>query len=356
MLRSNSRSWRTLLIAMIAVLAFSMLAGCGKKNDEGNKTAETKKEDQTKVVATYEGGTVTAAEFDLESRIMALRSPEMEQYMKEDSIRQQLIKQLIAFKYLAGKADAKSKEEGVKQGKEQLDQEKKRLGDDQFKKILDSQKVTEDELKEYLTRNSTVFESQISKVTEDEMKKEFESKKDDYTVATVRHILINFQDPEGKERTKEDALKLAKDIKAKLDKGEDFAKLAKQYSEDPGSKEAGGLYSEKPVGTWVEAFKKAALTLPLNKISDPVETEYGYHIMRVEKRKTRTYEEISQTEKDTLKNNIASAALDKFMTGDLEKTVVKKIDLPKVSSSKSGAKNSGTTGNTGTTNEDKSGK
>lgn len=74
-----------------------------------------------------------------------------------------------------------------------------------------------------------------------------------------------------------------------------------KYSEDPGSAEKGGLYENTPVSTWVEAFKEAAKTLPLNKISDPVETEYGYHIMKVEARTEADYAKLTAEQKETLK-------------------------------------------------------
>lgn len=316
-----------LLIALVAVLAFSVMAGCGKKE------ASSGGKDTSKVIATYEGGEITENEFDREQRIVLALQPQMEQFMQMEDFRQYLIKQEIAYEYLETKADDKTKEAGKKKAEEQFDQMKASYGEDSFKQMLDAQKITEADFKNYMVRIYTVMEGERQKISEDDVKKEFEATKQDYTTATVRHILINFTDPDGKERTSEAALKLAKDVKAKLDKGEDFAALAKQYSEDPGSKDNGGLYENVEVSNWVEAFKQAALTQPLNEIGEPVETEYGYHIIRVEARTEKKYEDLTQEQKDMIQTTLASNKLDEFMSGDLEKKIIKKIELPKVETS-----------------------
>lgn len=330
MLQSKRRSWKILLIALVAVVSISVISGCSKSGDN--------------VVATYDGGKITASQFDLEQRIMLLLSPELQQYTQVEEFRQGLIKQEIAYNYLAAHADDKSKDAAVKQADSQISQMKTQLGDEQFQAMLDSQKVSEQEFKDYMVRVMTVVQSESSKATDAEVKAQFDKTKDDFTVASVRHILIGLTDPAGKERSKDDALKMAKDIKAKLDAGADFATLAKQYSEDPGSKDNGGLYKDTEVSTWVDEFKNAALTLPLNKISDPVETSYGYHVMRVESRTPKTFDQLTSEQIDTLKSAVGSQKLDDFMSGDLEKKVIKSIKLPKVKAPASDAAGNGTSG------------
>lgn len=329
-----------LLIGLVAVLAFSVMAGCGKKD------ASSGGNDTSKVIATYDGGEITENEFDREQRIVLALQPQMEQFMQMEDFRQYLVKQEIAYEYLEAKADAKTKEAGKKKAEEQFDLMKSSYGEDNFKKMLDAQKVSEAEFKDYMVRIYTVMEGEMQKISEDDVKKEFEATKQDYTTASVRHILINFTDPDGKERTEEETLKLAKEVKAKLDKGEDFAALAKQYSEDPGSKDNGGLYENVEVRDWVIAFKQAALTQPLNQIGDPVKTEYGYHIIRVESRTEKKFEDLTQEQKDMIQTTLASNKLDEFMAGDLEKKIIKKIDLPKVKTS-TGENGTGTDTNAG---------
>lgn len=334
MSRSKSRSWKTLLIAVVAVLTLSMLAACGKKEDK-DKNAANGGEGTATAVATYEGGEITEKEFDLELRVIKVLQPQMEQLMQMEGFQEFLVKQAISYEYLFDKADDKAKKEGKKSGEEQIKSIKQQVGGDaNFKEILKAQNVTEKELKDYLIRAFTVVASQTANVTEDDIKAEFDAVKDRYTKATVRHILIRLTDDEGKEkRSKEEALKLAQDIKAKLDKGEDFAALAKQYSEDPGSKDNGGLYEDQIVSQWVPEFQEKALTLKINEISEPFETDHGYHVMVVESRTEKKYEDLTQEEKDMFKDYAGMTKLDEFMANDLEK-LIKNIDLPKIEDNK----------------------
>ncbi|MNJ45042.1 peptidylprolyl isomerase [Paenibacillus bouchesdurhonensis] len=329
MSRSKARSWKTLFIALVAVLTVSMLAACGKKEDNTNKEAANNGGSNGKVVATYEGGEITEKEFDLELRIMKTLQPQMGQLLELDDFREFLVKQAITYEYLSEKSDDKAKKEGKKTAEDQLKAIKAQMGDETFKEMLGAQNVTENELQNYMTRIFTVVASQTAGITEEDIKAEFQATKDDYTKASVRHILIGLTDAEGKERSKEDALKLANEVKAKLDKGEDFATLVKEYSDDGQQNiENGGLYADALVSQWVPQFQEKARTLKIDEISDPVETDYGYHIMRVESRTEKKYEDLTEEEKDMIKNLVGSNKLDEFMEKDLDK-LIKKIDLPK---------------------------
>lgn len=322
MLQSKKRSWKTLLISLVAVLSITIMAGCGNTNDSKSAGKGT---DTSKVIATYEGGEITEDEFDFEQKMMLLFQPAYQQMLQMDEFREYLVKQSIGYEYLVSKADEKAKEAGKKSAETQMAEMKKQSGEDQFKTILDSQGIEESEFLNYLTRMYTVIESQKTSITDDEVKKEFEANKEEYITASVRHILIGFTDPEGKERKQEDALKIANEIKAELDKGADFATLAKEKTEDPGSKEDGGLYENYPASSWVPEFKEKTISLPLNTISEPIKTDYGYHIMRVESR-SDSLDALAEN----IKQGLAAKKMDEFMTGELEKNIIKKIDLPTV--------------------------
>ncbi|CAH1226843.1 MULTISPECIES: peptidylprolyl isomerase [Paenibacillus] len=334
---------KVLSVSMVAVLSLSLLAACGKKDAESTNDPK----DTSAVVASYEGGTITANEFDMEQRVMKFLYPEYAQMMDMDDFKDFLVRQEVAYEYLSNKASEEAKTAGAKAATEQFDKMKAQVAADQWTEMTKAQNLTDQNIKDYMTRIMTVIKDKETGVTEDQIKSEFETNKDQYTTATVRHVLINFTDPDTqKERKKEDALKLAKEVKAKLDAGDDFAKVAKEYSEDPGSAEKGGLYENVPVGNWVEAFKEAAKTLPLNKISDPIETEYGYHIMKVEARTEADYAKLTDEQKESLKSQLAATEIDKFMSDELDK-IVKEVKLPKSETSEEGKTESGTTG-TGT--------
>ncbi|MDD3897185.1 MAG: protein translocase subunit SecD [Candidatus Peribacteraceae bacterium] len=97
------------------------------------------------------------------------------------------------------------------------------------------------------------------------------------------HILITYTGansaPESLERTQEEALALAKDIRERIENGEEFAALAQEFSEGPSSKSGGslGVFGR---GDMVPAFEQAAFALKQGEISKPVETPFGYHIIR----------------------------------------------------------------------------
>jgi parvulin-like peptidyl-prolyl isomerase len=106
-------------------------------------------------------------------------------------------------------------------------------------------------------------------VTDADLQKHYTENKDQYSVAesrSVRHILV---------KTKAEADKLH----AELESGADFAKLAKQSSLDPGSKEQGGKLTVSR-GQTVAPFDKAAFSLRTNELSAPVKTEFGYHLIQ----------------------------------------------------------------------------
>ncbi len=76
-------------------------------------------------------------------------------------------------------------------------------------------------------------------------------------------------------------LDIALQAKARLEKGEDFAKLAEELSEDPGSKSAGGDLGWFPRGQMVKEFEDAAFTLQVNQVSQPITTTFGVHLIQV---------------------------------------------------------------------------
>ncbi len=92
----------------------------------------------------------------------------------------------------------------------------------------------------------------------------------------ARHILL--KTGEGKDDAA--VLKLAQELVTKLRGGADFQALAKEYSEDPGSKENGGDLGFFERGRMVPEFENAAFGLQPDQISDPVKTQFGYHIIQ----------------------------------------------------------------------------
>ncbi len=131
---------------------------------------------------------------------------------------------------------------------------------------------------------------------------------------TVRHILIKPDtetdaSDEDQEKAEEKAKKEAENIIKKLDKGEKFEDLAKEYSDDEGTKEDGGLLENFSKDSVVTEFWDASVKLKDGEYTkEPVKSEYGYHvILRVSQKAKPKLKEVKDTIEETLVANKLSA-------------------------------------------------
>jgi peptidyl-prolyl cis-trans isomerase C len=124
------------------------------------------------------------------------------------------------------------------------------------------------------------------------LRKYWDDHKQELESVQARHILIRYKGSavplrEGqKELTEEESLAKATDLRKKILAGEDFAKLAKAESDDVGSGNVGGDLGNFKHGQMVPAFDQAAFSAKVNEVTEPVKTQFGYHIIKVEKRPT----------------------------------------------------------------------
>jgi parvulin-like peptidyl-prolyl isomerase len=166
-----------------------------------------------------------------------------------------------------------------------------------------------------------------AKVSEEDIRKAYQEETAGDKTASVRHILLLTQ---GKtEAEKAEARKKIEDILVKAKAGEDFAALAKQYSEDPGSKDNGGLYENFGRGQMVKPFEDAAFLVPVGQISGVVETSYGYHIILVvdRKKETRPFEEVRGEIESRLKEGKQGTAVEDHVKELKKKAKFKLINL-----------------------------
>jgi peptidyl-prolyl cis-trans isomerase C len=146
----------------------------------------------------------------------------------------------------------------------------------------------------------------------------YEQHKSEGEEANARHILIRVKGSqvparEGKkELTEEEALAKATEIRKKLVAGEDFAKLAKEESDDSGSGQNGGDLGTFKRGQMVPAFDQAAFSLPEGQLSEPIKTQFGYHIIKVEKRTTKTFDQMKPDIEKKLKPEAANKAVEEI--------------------------------------------
>ncbi|MFN7249265.1 MAG: peptidylprolyl isomerase [Anaerobacillus sp.] len=151
-----------------------------------------------------------------------------------------------------------------------------------FLQFLQSQNFAGEAEFRSLVRQHLVVQKVASEgveITEEDVRAEYEAGKE----VTASHILV--QD-----------LETAEEVIAKLEQGGDFAELAEEYSMDTASAVAGGSLGSFERGRMVPEFEKAAFLLDIGVISEPVQSQFGYHIIKVEERKPFdvSFEEVAE--------------------------------------------------------------
>ena len=154
------------------------------------------------------------------------------------------------------------------------------------------------------------------KVEDADVRKYYDDHKNEYERVKARHILVRFKGsaaPAGKkELTEEEALEKTKALRARIVAGEDFATIAKAESDDTGSGAQGGSLGTFPHGQMVAPFDQAAFSLPLGQISEPVKSPFGYHIIKVEERTTKSFEEARPEIEKQMKPQLTKEAMDRI--------------------------------------------
>ena len=131
----------------------------------------------------------------------------------------------------------------------------------------------------------------------------FEEHKADFDTVCVSHVLVAV---EG--RSDAEALARAEELKASIDGGTAFRSVATDESDDPGSAAQGGELGCGSRGRFVPAFEDAAYALEVDEVSDPVQTQFGYHLIRVEDRNPAQYQDVSDSVRQQLISQLATDA------------------------------------------------
>jgi peptidyl-prolyl cis-trans isomerase C len=186
------------------------------------------------------------------------------------------------------------------------------------KKIQDT-----DDFKKRLafTRNRLLMDSLLASegktaTTDDAMKKVYEEASKQISgeeEVHARHILVATEDE-------------AKAVKAELDKGADFAELAKKKSKDPGASDGGdlGFFTKDQM---VPEFSQAAFSLEPGKISDPVKSQFGWHIIKVEEKRKRKAPEFDQV-KSQIETYVTRKAQADYVGKLREAAKIERMDKP----------------------------
>ena len=218
--------------------------------------------------------------------------------------------------------------------KEQIDQFKLRAGGDEgFTKTLTDMGVTPAEFSQRIEEMLTIQET-IKQVVEDKVKvgdadckKFFDENHPKFVIpeqVRVSHILI-LCPAEATAEVKTQKLVQIQAALALVKGGENFADVARKFSEDPGSKEQGGDLDFFAKGRMVPEFEAAAFALATNQVSDVVTTHYGYHIIKATDRKPageRIYAEVKEKIENYLKNQQGQQVAQQYLKDLREKTKI----------------------------------
>ena len=180
--------------------------------------------------------------------------------------------------------------------REVLNQEGKRLGIEKKKEVKDRI----DELTKEVVINEVVNHITTEKITDAEMKKYYEKNRADFREIHASHILV---------KTEEEA----KDVKKKLDGGDDFAALAKEKSLDPGSASRGGDLGFFTKDRMVKPFADAAFSMKPDEISKPVRSPFGYHVIKVlETKEPKNFQELTPAQLQGLRGVMINSEIDQL--------------------------------------------
>jgi peptidyl-prolyl cis-trans isomerase C len=207
------------------------------------------------------------------------------------TIERQVLQRLIQVQLLVARATDADKASGQQAATLRFDALRTNsTSPEAFTRQLKAMGTTAEELRRKMVQESTaeaVLERDLSiSVKDDAVKKFYDdnpSKFEQPEMVRASHILLKTRDDSGAELSddkKAEKHKLAEELLKRARAGEDFAKLAEQYSEDPGSKDRGGEYTF-PRGQMVPEFEAAAFSLKTNEVSDIVTTQFGYHIIKL---------------------------------------------------------------------------
>lgn len=204
------------------------------------------------------------------------------------------IKQVVTLKAQQDILIAESEKSGISVAKDSIDAfiEKNLYapngGKEAFMEQLKVQQIDMDFVREDVRKNLLIMKyiddvlmaDVETVITDDEVQQYYDENKDHYQQETVsaRHILFMTQGKSDSEKV--EVRRVAKGVLERAKSGEDFTELVSEYSEDPGSKENGGLYENFPRGYMVQAFEDASFNMEVGEISGLVETPYGFHIIK----------------------------------------------------------------------------
>ncbi|HYE84675.1 MAG TPA: peptidylprolyl isomerase [Clostridia bacterium] len=304
-----SSKYRILLVSLTFLVLAAFLVGCGmvRVNPEV---------DNNTIVAKVSGEEVKKEEFNKMFGIFkaqyeqqfgtAVWEQEVDGRKFDEVAREKLLDMLIDEKLQLKKAAELGITVTDEEVNGEVDKAKKYFdSEDKFNEFLKGQSMDLEYFKQSVRKELTINKL-TDKLTEkvalsdNEVKAYYDTHQNEFVSVKASHILLD---------TKEEAEKMLERVKA----GENFAELAKQNSIDPSAKENSGDLGYFRQGDMVEPFEKAAFALKPGEISEIVQTDFGFHIIKAEDNKLDKFEDIKEQLKGNLLNDKKSTEYEKLM-------------------------------------------
>jgi peptidyl-prolyl cis-trans isomerase C len=268
-------------------------------------------------IAVVNGSVITQDDFDNQMQAFQQRMAGMGRSLNNDqlqTVKKDVLESLIDQELLYQECKKNKIEVAEPAVNEQLDMFKKQFSnEDEFKKWLSLNKLSEDsfksQFKEEMTIQQLVDKKFADKITvSDEETKTFYNSNPEYfkkpEQVKASHILIK-ADPKADEAQRAQARKKIEEVQQRLKKGEDFAALAKEFSQCPSSAQGGDLgYFGR--GQMTKPFEDAAFAMAPGEVSNIVETDFGFHIIKTVDKKPASvmaYEDVKERLGQYLKQN-----------------------------------------------------
>jgi peptidyl-prolyl cis-trans isomerase C len=201
-----------------------------------------------------------------------------------------------------------------------------------YESLLAQKNITQKDLDEKIKENLLLkkiiddITNSVPEVAEADVKKYYDEHPDEFKreeEVKASHILIKVEN-NADEKEKEQAKKKIQELRDKIVKGEDFGKLAQEYSDCPSGKRADGDLGWFGKGKMVPPFEKAAFALKVGELSDIVETQFGYHILKVTDRHEEgnaKFEEVKDDLKEELMFRNKGEKFDEWLKKEKEEKV-----------------------------------
>jgi peptidyl-prolyl cis-trans isomerase C len=247
------------------------------------------------VLARVNGEAVNKAEFDRAVGALEARNGGPVPAEQRDRILREVLDQIVSYKLLIQESRTRKIAATDAEVDERIKEIQKQFpSEDAFKQMLTSRKTTLEQVRSDISQDITVQKLIANEIADKvavkpEQVTDFYAKNPDQFKQPERvrasHILIMVpkgSDEAAKTAARNKAADILKDVKA----GKDFAALAKEHSQDPGSAKNGGDLGFFQQGQMVGPFNDVAFKLAPGSVSDLVETEFGFHIIKVAEKQT----------------------------------------------------------------------